>query len=144
MPEFIKYLILYIIIYFIVDFTTGFNWDFNYWLSVNGHVMGAFVYTLSGLFFAYLIYRVKVRSITLFIVAMLYALLMEVIIFHNPLFGMNLLNAVIMMVGIYSLIVFAPKWITNRVLKKNILPFLVLLLFWLFLAAVALVNNPHA
>lgn len=144
MSKFIKYLLLYIIIYFIVDFTTGFNSDFNYWISMNGPLLGIIIYSLSGLFFSYLIYKRNFEGKKLFLIAMVYALFFEIVVFKNPLLALeNLFQGLPMLVIVYSLVVFLPKWIVDKSLKKNLKVALVLIIFWLLIAVVAFINNPH-
>lgn len=144
MVKILKYLLLYILIYFIIDFSTGFNWDFKYWTSIGGPILGAIIYPLSGLFFAYLIFRKNIKEKWLFIIAVVYGLLLEIIIFKNPLLAFpNILLGLPIAAAVYSLIVFLPKWIVERSVRKNLKKLIPLLLVWIFMAVLSFFINPH-
>jgi len=145
MKNFLKYFLLYILIYFIVDFTTGFNSDIRYWISVNGPILGLIVYTLSGLLFYYIIYKKELKERTIFLVALAYGLLLEILFFKNPLVTTfpALIGGIPLTADIYGLIVLLPKWIVNKELKKHKILAIVMIAIWLFLAILAFFNNPH-
>lgn len=143
MSNFKKYFLIYFITYFIVDFTTGFNWDLKYWLSVGGPLIGLIAYSLSGIFFSYLIYKKNMAGKKLFFIILLYGFILEILVFKNPLFSVNFLNGIIMLIAIYSLIVYFPKWMVDKSLKKNWKIALFLIALWIFIAISALINNPH-
>lgn len=143
MPNHKKYFIIYFFTYFIVDFTTGFNWDFKYWLSVGGPLIGLIVYSLSGLLFSYLIYNKNLSEKKLFFVILIYGFILEIFMFKNPLFLINFFNGMIMLIAIYSLIIYLPKWIVDKSFKSNWKKAVILLALWLFIAISALLNNPH-
>ena len=145
MSRSIKYILLYIPIYFIVDFATGFSWDFQYWLSVNGPILGLVVYSLSGLFFSWLIYKKNISEKKLFLIVLIYGAVLEIFIFHNSflLTFPAMLGGFVMMAAVYSLIVFTPKWIVEKSLRENLKIFLLLFILWLAIAILAYFNNPH-
>jgi len=143
-PKILKYVFLYILVYFIVDFGTGFNWDFKYWISVGGPILGAIVYSLSGLFFGYLIFRKNIKEKWLFIIATIYGLALEFLFFKNHfLVFPNVFLGIPIVAAIYSLIVFAPKWIVEKSVRKNIKKSMPLLIIWVFFAISAYFFNPH-
>ncbi len=145
MSKFLKYFLLYILAYFIVDFTTGFNSDFQYWLSVNGPILGMIVYSLSGLFFSWLIYKKNISEKKLFFTVLVYGIILEALIFRNPLLLTfpSVFGGILMAAIIYSLIIFLPKWIIDKSLRKNFKKILLLVLPWLAVAILAYFNNPH-
>ena len=140
----LKFMLTFIFTYWLVDFTTGFNSDFGYWVFIGGPIMGAILYTISGLIFYYLIYTKKFSEKKLFYVIIGYALIIEIILKNELILNPALLaGGLVMLVGIYSLIAFVPKWIIDGTLKENWKKALPLVLFWLLLATIAYFINPH-
>ena len=139
----IKYLLLYILVYFVVDFTTGFRWSFQYWLSLNGPLVMAIQYSLSGLIFAYLIYKRNIRERWLFLITAAYGFLIEVVIIKNPMFtsGPQLaILATFLTLVFYPMIVFIPKWIVNKEIKRNLKKVISMTAVWFLIAIVTYLN----
>lgn len=144
MGKYTKYILIYILVYFIVDFGTGFNWDVNYWLSVNGPLLGAFLYSLSGLFFAFLIFRKNIAGKTLLVIASLYGVVLEIFVFKNPLMSFPaIFLAVPLAMIFYSLIVFTPKWIVEKSVGRNLKKLIPMLIIWSAVALLSFFNNSH-
>ncbi|MFH1211003.1 MAG: hypothetical protein V1645_03730 [archaeon] len=142
----VKYLILYIATYFIIDFATGFNWDVQYWLSVNGPLMMAILYPLSGLIFYYIIYKRKWEDWKIFTAMMAYAMFIEAFVLRNP-FVITfpaLMAGIPLAADLYGLIVFLPKWITDKEVRKHKLLLAIMTIIFIILAIIAYFNNPHA
>jgi hypothetical protein len=121
MKKWLSYFLVSVLFWFVVDFTTtkAIKNPVAYY-SAYMPLMLIF-YVGYPLIFTFLIYRLKLAGLWLFILVALGAFVVEVIFTHNPL----LLNFPLMLIGIpaalciYSLLTYIPKWIIDSEISMN-------------------------
>ncbi len=138
----IKYLVLFAVVYFIVDFITAFNWNVISWLSAYIRIL--FLPILGpGLLFYYLIYKRKWVDWKIFTAMMIYAMFIEAFMLRNPnvITFPSLIWGIPLAADFYGLIVFLPKWIVDKQVKKNKILIGVMIAIFVLIAILSYFNN---
>jgi hypothetical protein len=139
----IKYLILFAVTYFIIDFITAFNWDAISWLSAYIKILFLPI-ILPGLFFYYVIYQRQWEDWKIFTAMMVYALFIEAVVLKNPLIFTfpSMLWGIPLAADFYGLIVFLPKWIVDKQVKKHKILIAVMTAIFVLIAILSYLNKP--
>jgi hypothetical protein len=142
MKTWIKYLLWGIVLTTIIDFTNTLFPDFQAWFS-NLLAMFLLFYLLFPLFCSFLIYKLKLRERTLFIVITLTGLLAEIILFKTSQFfnPIEAIFATVIGISTYNLLIFLPKWIVEKRLKENKKWLRVMLIIWFITMILTIINH---
>ena len=117
-----------------VDYTTVFNPDWQRWLTYMPEVW--LFYCGYPLLFTLLIYKAGWRGWRLSLAVLLSGLLLEVIIFDNPLFDPFPFNLLMfpLTFAIYAFIIFVPLWIVEGHMRRHKGWIITLTLVWFLVA----------
>lgn len=100
-------------------------------------------YLGSPLLFSYLIYHKKWNDRQLFLPAVLFMLVMEIGFFQNALLYTFpvLLIMVPVAIGIYSLIIYVPRWIVDKKLYDHKVSVIAMLIIWAVIAVLSFITR---
>jgi hypothetical protein len=119
MSKVLKYFIIGVIFWLIVDWTTAFQPDLQRWLTYWPEI---WVFYLGFPFiFAFLIYKRMWSNRGIFTATLAEVFIVEIVFTHNALLYTFPIMVLALPVGIilYSLLVFVPKWIVDKELRRN-------------------------
>jgi hypothetical protein len=141
MSKFLKYFIMGVMFWLLVDWTTAFQPDLQRWLTYWPQI---WVFYLGFPFiFAFLIYKRMWSSRRIFIATLFEVFIVEIVFTHNALLYTFPIMVLALPVGIilYSLLVFVPKWIVDKELRRNKWKLTLMVVVWVFVSLATYVSN---
>lgn len=118
----------------LVDYTTAFNPDWQRWVA---HMPAVWIFYLTyPLLFTWLIFKRRCRGWRLALVVLTAALLLEIVVFNNPLFDAFPLNLLMIPLAfaIYAFITYIPLWLVEGSLRRYAGRTLLLTLVWMLIS----------
>jgi hypothetical protein len=141
MSKFLKYFIMGVMFWLLVDWTTAFQPDLQRWLTYWPEIW--MFYLGFPLIFAFLIYKRMWSNRKIFVATLFEVFIVEIVFTHNALLYTFPIMVLALPVGIilYSLLVFVPKWIVDKELRRNRWKLTLMVVVWVFVSLATYVGN---